>query len=241
MDSGSCRQTEREWDIPLAHYIYPYTLSILDNRNEAKVVLGSGTGILWHDRCLIIAAFPALAEIPQERLCFIPPNPRGLAAEMSGNRTPRVSCLPLQTSKIISSKENDLAAVVLAGSPPNLRDRHFYSVPENDPMPPLGCSVAFVGYPGMSSPKVKTDRALTPHCASAYTVPCIDARDVGVAFSTRDQNPGGFIGAGFWYWQTIKYPTPSLFGIIHAYSQSARILHGYKIESVIRFLHTVSQ
>ena len=237
--------------LALANAMYRYTFGIVvDGRFGAEGCgLGSGIGVLWKKKYLILTADHVVAGTPFDRLYFLLPDE---ALEFAGStisngfRPVRVrKRFALEKPQIVQG-DNDLAAFVLPSQEHDIGRSHFYSFDEHQTTPPNAEQIGVIGYPGKARVPVGTNYMATLFCAfGAMGRPTSSEFDsvsqFAIAYpSVQTIDPPGLSGSGLWLptdnGQAIWKPTIQLVGLTTHHDQVSAELIGYKAETIIEFL-----
>ena len=209
--------------------------------------IATGVGVKWEGQYLVLTAGHVVDHCPEDRLRFflpardiefVPDQPptRPLDLELRGLLELRQPSPP-----VFADHPVDLAALVLPPQP-NAEDC-FSVIDEGAVMPASGAQVGVFGYPGaVKLPMGKDYMASPEHFFGPLDAAGSACRhDPQQDFTVPYDLPHaakGYSGSGVWYFPTqpIWSPQPRLCGIVATHCAIDRVVSGFRIETVVRFL-----
>jgi hypothetical protein len=209
--------------------------------------LATGVGVKWREKYLLLTAAHVVDHCPNESLRFFPPKreiqivvnfaqPQSLTLHLQ-----RLMEFEQPQSPVFADDPVDLAAILLPPQPN--ADECFALLEENATMPDDGAQVGVFGYPGAARiPADKTNVVVPEQFFGSLDLInrlCLHGprQDFTVPYD-QPHPANGYSGSGVWYWQEhpIWLPEPHLCGIIASECPTDKIVSGFRIETIIKFL-----
>ena len=228
--------------------------------------IGTGVGITYKGRKLILTAEHVVGETHLENLYFIfRPNATLQYAEygeiknLSGVRTSQLEDrVQIKTEQLVISEDYDLAAICVPSETDDKFPIQFFELDLQSATPTLGTPVLMKGYPSDTTRQLAasndfvvfpsmemTDVIQPPEGLTdfdngvSYLMPCSIAVD--------GRSPKGFSGGGVWYQgdviplDKVWKPVLKLGGIVYKYYAERQLLKAYRMEIVRDFLDSTSR
>jgi hypothetical protein len=243
----------------MAYAVAPYTFGIIQNDHlgrEAREI-GTGFGVRWKGRPLILTAAHTVWQTPDEMLYYLLPIIKGVEI-LDSTATTVVGSefyqerVQLEKPVILLSdadSHDDLAAILLPTQPRQVIEAHFYEFDEKHVTPDVGCSVIFLGYPATRSEHYGANYVANPHYDCGEI--CVGTRDKdydpSLHFlirysSSKAVDPHGLSGSGVWFSPPIGMiwsPNVHLAGLLTHYFEDKKALRCYRVETVLSFLESL--
>lgn len=208
--------------------------------------IATGVGVRWKGQYLILTAGHVVDYCPEETLRFFLPARDIRFAPQDPQPTLDVelrALLELRDPKpaVFADHPIDLAAIVLPPQPG--AEDCFAILDERATMPADGAQVGVFGYPGASKIPVGKNYMASPE----HFFDSLDA--AGMACQHEPQQDftlpylmphraNGYSGSGVWYFPTepLWSPEPRLCGILTTECTIDKVVSGYSIDTVVKFL-----
>ncbi|MEK6285962.1 MAG: hypothetical protein AABO57_09505 [Acidobacteriota bacterium] len=240
------RFAQRAW----VNAMYAYSFGIVGNLNghEGRS-LGTGIGVCWNDIHLVLTAAHTLADTPVDRLYLMVPASTleigDSLADVDRSKVLVQTRGQFEGSRVVISKENDLAAVVL----PHQSDdatQHFYRFDSRRTIAPPGTVVGLFGYPACRAKPmgVRANYAVLPFCDLGQV--CIGPINhnhktqlLVKYYAGAEVDPHGLSGGGIWNFKKsslIWSPKLVLAGLMTNYDRKKGVIIGYRVATLLRFL-----
>lgn len=238
---------ERAAGNAMMHAMSRFTFGIVGDANGLEGRgLGTGVGLVWEGKNLILTAAHTLETTPYERMYFFLPvaelQVTDSAASVSWSEVGFQVRQQLEKPQVLLG-EDDLAAILVPDQPKETTERHFYSLDEDHFTPGTGTEVGYLGYPGARSQQVGKN-----YSASLFG----DFGDIceasrGLSQSEffvpyrpgSDPDPHGLSGSGVWHSRSagkIWVPQIALAGLVTKYDAENQLLVCYRVETIVEFL-----
>jgi hypothetical protein len=232
----------------IAQSMFRYTFGIVGSGRfgtEGRG-LGTGFGVIWRNRCLILTAAHTLQTTPHDQLYFFLPPDTLQFGDGSLDRKKQViqKRFTLDNPEVLLAENEDIAAIVLPRQSEETIHDHFIEVAESDTSPSVGTQVGYLGFPAVC--KVPFGRNFMAQPYSDFGEICPQtANDEDTVVITYERatelDPHGLSGSGIWHSRSsgkIWAPRLALAGMVTHYDEEAKLLAGYRIETLVRFLKT---
>jgi hypothetical protein len=209
--------------------------------------IATSVGVRWKGQYLLLTAGHVVDYCPEDTLrFFLPARDIQFAPAELGNiplniELRRLLELRKPTPPVFADDPVDLAAIVL---PPQAgAEKCFVVLDETSMMPADGTQVGVFGYPGAAKvPMGKNYMATPEHFFGPLDVTSNACRhepqqDFIVPYDLPHR-ANGYSGSGVWYWSAdpIWSPEPHLCGILATECTSDKIISGFRIETILKFL-----
>lgn len=214
----------------------------IENQEVATAV-----GVKWRGQYLLLTAGHVVDYCQEDTLCFfLPARNLDYFSTPARNRPLRVELrglvqLAQPTPPVFADHPIDLAAIHLPPQPG--ADDCFAVLEDTATMPTNGSQVGVFGYPGAVKIPIGKNFMATPEHFFGPLNLTHDAckhppeQDFTIPYEL-DHAANGYSGSGVWCWpeEPIWSPLPRLCGIVGTQCNIDKIVSGFKIETVIKFL-----
>jgi hypothetical protein len=216
--------------------------------------VGTGIGVLWHGRPLILTAWHVIKDNPLKDLWFFFRAEGTLRREFpeEAARQGKLRLIPRSRIEIQNhhyDQSIDIAALEVRANLDRSRNLRFYEFDESTVTPAIGTTVVMMGYPyDITRPINKETRVVFPSTQWSRRVRRKGALSnfnsrrsfiVDYPSATIDRHPGGFSGCGVWYHRstpTVWHPSLALAGVCIGYYATSRVVEVLKVAAVQQFL-----
>ena len=207
--------------------------------------IATGVGMKWKGQYLILTAGHVVdycAEqtlrffLPARNVEFAPQEPRSIDVELR-----RLLQLGEPKPPVFAEHPIDLAAIILPPQPG--ADDCFAVLDDRATMPAADAQVGVFGYPGVCKIPLGKDYMATPEHFFGALDPAGAAcqhqpqQDFTIPYE-MPHRANGYSGSGVWYFpcEPLWSPQPRLCGILATECTIDKIVSGYSIETVVKFL-----
>ena len=215
-------------------------------RGSENQEIATGVGVKWKGKYLVLTAGHVVDYCPEDTLRFFLPArdiefaPDGPVREISLALRGLVE-LRNPTPSVFADHPVDLAAIILPPQPN--AEKCFAVIDEDATMPAEGAQVGILGYPGaikipigknyMASP----EHFFGPLDATGKLCQHEPPQDFTVPYE-MPHRANGYSGSGVWYFpsEPIWSPQPRLCGILVTECTADKVVCGFGIGTIIRFL-----
>lgn len=208
--------------------------------------LATAVGVKWKGQHLLLTAGHVVDHCPEDTLRFFLPSRDIQFASAPLRQQPlNVEVRPLLELReprppVFADDPVDLAAILLPLQP---NDECFAAVDEGAIMPAERAQVGVFGYPGATKIPMGENYMASPEYFFGALNVTGDAcrhepqQDFTVPYDLPHR-ANGYSGSGVWYWSTdpIWSPQPRLCGILATECRCDKVVSGFRIESVLKFL-----
>lgn len=215
------------------------------NRVENREI-ATGVGVRWKGQYLILTAGHVVDYCPEDTLRFFLPVRHVQFAPQEFGATAEVETRKLvelldPKPPVFADHPIDLAAIVL---PPQPDAADCFTVLDQEAVTPgEGAQVGVLGYPAACKVPLGQNYMATPehffgHLDRNGTACCHDPRqDFTVPYEV-DHRANGYSGSGVWYFHSepLWLPEPRLCGILATECPTDKVVSGFCIETVVKFL-----
>jgi len=241
----------------LANAMYRYTFGIIGSGKGGSPArtLGTGVGVYWQGRYLILTASHTMQETPDERVSFLLPD-TSLVVESSDVSTERQAVRVRKAFQLenphalLAEDDEDLAAFLLEHQMHEEGRSHFYHLDESFATPETATQVGLLGYAGATRLSVGTNFMATPYVTFGEMANLLSPESkthMSITYAVpRNVDPHGLSGSGAWI-QTertegvVWTPKISLVGLVTEHDPQRHVLTGYRVEEIVQFLKTKGQ
>ncbi len=208
--------------------------------------IATGVGVKWKGQYLILTAGHVVDYCPEDTLRFFLPArhiqfvPQEFQATLEVEARKLVELLDPKPP-VFADHPIDLAAIVLPPQPD--AENYFAVLDQQAAMPTEGAQVGVLGYPGACKIPLGQNYMAAPE----HFFGPLDRNGTACRHEPRqdftvpyevDHRANGYSGSGVWYFQSepLWSPEPRLCGILATECTTDKVVSGFGIETVVKFL-----